>query len=136
MDSVVVALLFSLVLVSGVFVAVAFPVPVQVPVYAPGSLVLSCESVCEPELDFLVALEEVSSAREWEKGVYMCGNFSREYNASLAGLGYSSRYVTGKLDVEDVGRHAWVELVLSIDPSSGVIVRSNGTCYVEDEFDE
>lgn len=130
-----IAELLLLTLFSGVFVAGMFPHS-PAPDYEAIPLTLSCERlecVQEPELDFLQALEKVSSAKNWTRGVYMCGNFSRAYISTVQELGYSARYVTGKISPGD-GRHAWVELLLYIDPTAGVLVKPNETYYVEDEW--
>jgi len=88
MDSVVVFLLFSLVLVSGVFVAVAFPVQVPVPVYAPGELVLSCECVAEPQeqADYQKTLETVHKANTTMTSITIANNtrLDRSIARSLA----------------------------------------------------
>lgn len=87
---------------------------------------------CTKELDFMIALNDVHSARNWTKNVYMCRNFSNAYISAMEELGYDAIEAVGKIRANSTKKHSWVELTLTIDPGSGRIIKSNENYYIKD----
>ena len=96
---------------------------------------VSCPEIrfpsCKTE-EYLQILKEVHEAREYEKPNYMCLNFSRAYVDKMVELGYNATIVAGRTRPNSTVRHAWVELVITIDPTSGSVVFPIEDFYVKD----
>lgn len=103
-------------------------------------LMISCEQInCEDatcNLGFLNTLQDIHNANKYERTGYNCLNYSRDYVKQLQFDGYKARVVTGPLEKGSESRHAWVELTLYIDPTSGLIITPNEKYFIEDKHND
>lgn len=73
-------------------------------------------------LTFNLIAKNLVEEHDYSKPDYVCHHFSKELTHRLQDAGYDACYVMGTLDDDNETYHAWTELTIGIESTSGTFI--------------